>query len=167
MEQETEQYTSPYAQRAMDLFLEGYNCAQSLVGAFYQDIGLDWEQAMRLSSSFGGGMGRLREVCGAVSGMFMVIGLLQGYTSPKNTKEKTEQYTRVQELAHRFRKHNTSIICREMLGISGEESPTPSNRTAEYYKKRPCMQIVGSAAQILVDYLAETGINLSSGTCSK
>ena len=112
--------------------------------------------AMKMSSSFGGGMGRLREVCGAVSGMFMVAGLLYGYDEPKNFEAKSEHYARIQELAGEYRERNGSIVCREILGLGkGKDDPVPSRRTQEYYKKRPCPDLVAMAAAIMEEYIRE------------
>lgn len=138
---------------ARALFEEGYNCAQSVLGAYAEELGLSRETAMLLASPFGGGMGRMREVCGAVSGMLMAAGLKYGYADPKNTVEKKRTYQMTQELAGRFREENGSIICRELLGADGRErSPEPSERTAQYYKKRPCACLVECAAGILDSY---------------
>ncbi len=143
-------------EKAMALFEEGYNCAQSVFLAFEDMHGIDKKKAAALSSSFGGGMGRLREVCGAVSGMFMTAGVLYGYDDPKAKEEKAEHYARIQELAAAFEKENGSIVCRELLGLSvKKEAPTPEARTAEYYKKRPCKELVGQAAEILEQYIKE------------
>lgn len=138
-----------HPERAVELFRQGYNCAQSVLGAYCEDLGIDFETAVRLSSSFGGGMGRLREVCGAVSGMFMVAGLKRGYSSPADIEAKTEHYRLIQSLADRFRKRNGSIVCRELLGLDDRSDPNPDKRTAEYYKKRPCVELVSFAAQII------------------
>lgn len=147
---------SSYAQKAMKLFLEGYNCSQAVVLAFQDLHGLDERMAARISSSFGGGMGRLREVCGSVSGMFMVIGLLYGYDNPKAKEEKTNHYQRIQELAARFEEVNHSIVCRELLGLGkGKDSFVPSERTDEYYQKRPCKELVGMAAAFVEEYIKE------------
>lgn len=117
---------------------------------------MDTHTAAVLSSSFGGGMGRLREVCGAVSGMFLVAGILYGYDDPGAREEKAAHYARIQELAKAFEEKNGSIVCRELLGLSVKrEEPTPKERTAEYYKKRPCKELVGDAAEILEKYIAE------------
>lgn len=141
-------------EHAMQLFEEGYNCAQSVFLAFEDLHGIDRETAARLSSSFGGGMGRLREVCGAVSGMFMTAGVLYGYDDPKASTEKSEHYGRIQELAKAFEEKNGSIVCRELLGLEVKrETPVPEARTAEYYKKRPCKELVGDAAEILEAYI--------------
>ena len=147
--------SSVYAQKAMSLFKEGYNCAQSVFLAFEDKYNCDHVMALRLSSSFGGGMGRLREVCGAVSGMFMVAGVLYGYDSPTDQEAKSGHYARIQELASVFREDNGSIVCRELLGLGeGADAPTPEKRTAEYYQKRPCVQLVGMAAAIMEEYIA-------------
>ena len=141
---------SPHGQKAMEYFKEGYNCAQSVLLAYAEECGMEKEMAVRLSSSFGAGMGRLRQVCGAVSGMFMVAGMLYGYDSPTDQKGKAEHYQRIQHLAARFREENGSIICKELLGLTENTfSHIPEERTKEYYKKRPCGQIVGMAAAML------------------
>lgn len=132
------------------LFKDGYNCSQAVVGAFSDLIDIDFETLMKLSSSFGGGMGRLREVCGAVSGMFIVLGLLKGYNSPDDNDGKKAHYKNIQALAKKFEEENGSIICRELLGLSvKKEEPIPEKRTEEYYKKRPCVEMVKSAVAIL------------------
>ena len=149
--------TSKYAQKAMELFKEGYNCSQSVFLAFEDKYDMDHTTALRLSSSFGGGMGRLREVCGAVSGIFMVAGILYGYDSPKDFKGKKIHYERIQELAHEYELRNGSIVCRELLGLGkGKDEPTPEVRSAEYYKKRPCVQLIGMAAAIMEQYILLT-----------
>lgn len=139
-----------HPQRAKELFKQGYNCAQAVFAAFHQDMGIDFETALKLSSSFGGGMGRLREVCGAVSAMFAVAGMKYGYTNPKDNKAKTEHYKLIQELAAQFKAENRSIICRELLGLEGgPDEPVPELRTNEYYKKRPCVELVECAARLM------------------
>ncbi len=144
------------AKIAEELFLQGYNCSQSVLAAFSDELGLDRETALKLSSSFGGGMGRLREVCGAVSGMFMVAGLKYGYDDPTDGTAKTSHYQRIQTLAQRFKEENGSIVCRELLGLpNGPDSPVPEKRTQEYYRKRPCVQLVRCAAQIMQEYREE------------
>lgn len=141
-------------ERATELFLEGYNCTQSVFLAFEDLHGMERSAAAALSSSFGAGMGRLREVCGTVSGMFLAAGVLYGYDSPRAPQEKAEHYARIQELAAEFEKKNGSIICRELLGLDVKrEAPTPEARTPEYYKKRPCPALAGCAAEILEDYI--------------
>ncbi|WP_024866856.1 C-GCAxxG-C-C family protein [Butyrivibrio sp. FCS014] len=151
-------------QMAMDNFMKGYNCSQSIVLAFADMLPIDEATLLRLSSSFGGGMGRLREVCGSVSGMFMVAGLLYGYDGPETGQVKADHYARIQELAHRFEEQHGSIVCRELLGLSvRHDVPVPEARTAEYYKKRPCPEIIGDAAQILEEYIMEGNKELPAG----
>ena len=141
---------------AMENFKKGYNCAQSVVLAFSDMVPIDEKLLLKMSSSFGGGMGRLREVCGSASGMFMIAGLLYGYDGSEAGQAKADHYARIQELAHRFEEKNGSIVCRELLGLSvKKEAPTPEARTEEYYKKRPCVDLVGDAAEILEKYIEE------------
>lgn len=145
-----------YGEKAKALFTSGYNCAQAVVAAFSDVTGIDFEASVKLSSGFGGGMGRMREVCGAVSGMFMVLNAVEGYTSPTDNVAKMELYAKVQRLAEEFKKENGSIICREIVGDSVTSTPIPTERTGEFYKKRPCGEYVEMAADIVADYL---GIN--------
>ncbi len=139
---------------AAKLFMDGYNCAQAVIIAFSDVIGMDEKTCAKLSSSFGGGMGRMREVCGAVSGMLMVAGLLYGYDGPEEGEVKKEHYARVQELAGKFREETSSIICREILK-NPPSDPNPSPRTTEYYKQRPCVRMVTLAVRVLEQYIAE------------
>ena len=148
-----------HRERAVSLFMEGYSCAQSVFGAFCDVTGMEFETAMRLSSSFGGGMGRMREVCGTCSGMYMVLGVLFGHSDPDPLK-KAAVYARVQDVSARFRQRNNTIICRELLaGISADNRPIPDARTAEYYKIRPCARFVADAAEILDEYLRENPVS--------
>ncbi|MCC8027837.1 MAG: C-GCAxxG-C-C family protein [Clostridium sp.] len=149
--------SSVHAEKAMKLFLSGYNCAQSVFAAFCDLHGMEEKEALRLSSSFGGGMGRLREVCGALSGIFMTAGLLWGYDSPEDKEAKTEHYRRIQELAKEFKSRTGSLVCRDLLGTleQGKDSYIPSDRTEAYYQSRPCKELVGLAAAILDGYLEE------------
>lgn len=164
MESENQNYmidpeNSPRGRAAMENFLAGYNCTQAVTLAFADLFEMDERTLLRMSSSFGGGMGRLREVCGTVSGMFLVAGLLYGYDDPKAFDEKAEHYGRIQELAGRFKACQGSIVCRELLGLSGgADSPVPERRTQEYYKKRPCGQLAGLAAAILEQFIEENPI---------
>ena len=139
---------------AVACFNEGYNCSQSVMVAFSDVTGLPKEFAARIASPYGGGMGRMREVCGAVSGMLMVTGLLYGYQDPEDTAGKRELYKLEQELAGRFREHTGSIVCRDLLKNPSSD-PNPSPRTAEYYKLRPCARMVMLASDILDDYIRE------------
>ena len=143
-----------HVERAVELFVEGYNCAQAVAAAFGDLTGLDEKTAAKMASCFGGGMGRMREVCGAVSGMLLVLGLLYGYDTPGDDVSKKQQYTVVQELSARFREQTGSIVCREILK-NPPSDPNPSPRTAEYYAKRPCARMVLTAASILDDYIKE------------
>ncbi|MBP5610745.1 MAG: C_GCAxxG_C_C family protein [Clostridia bacterium] len=140
--------------KAQGYFKQGFNCAQSVVMAFCDLTGLSESESARLASSFGGGLGLLREVCGAVSGMAIVAGILYGYDDPKVIGASAVHYALVQELANAFRARNGSIICRELLGGAAATTPTPEARTAEYYKKRPCAELGGDAAEILEEYIA-------------
>lgn len=141
---------------AMENFLSGYNCTQAVALAFSDLLDIDKGLLLRMSSSFGGGMGRLREVCGTVSGMFLVAGMLYGYEDPKAFEEKAAHYGRIQELAARFREQQGSIVCRELLGLTVKrDDPVPEQRTPEYYQKRPCPQLAGLAATILEQFIAE------------
>jgi C_GCAxxG_C_C family probable redox protein len=145
---------SVHSDLARELFRKGYNCSQSIFAAFCDETGLGIDTALKIASSFGGGMGRLREVCGAVSGMFMVVGMKYGYTDPSDKKAKTEHYRVIQDLAKQFEKENGSIICRELLGLSKKaDNPVPEDRTDSYYRKRPCAELVEQAARILDEYI--------------
>ena len=143
--------------KAETLFKEGCNCSQAVVGAFSDLLPFDEDTILKLASPFGGGMGRLREVCGAVSGMFIVLGFLEGYDNSSEAEKKQELYEKVQLLAKKFENSNGSIVCRELLGLSVKnDSPTPEKRTEEYYKKRPCVELVKEAVKILQEYLENT-----------
>ncbi len=143
-----------HAQYAKELFYKGYNCSQSVFCAFCDVTGLDIDTAARMSSSFGGGMGRLREVCGTVSGALMVLGMVRGYSDPEDLRAKSDHYHLVQEFAARFREKNGSIVCRELLrGVEVKPGTEPEARTPEYYNKRPCPQYVYEAARILEEMI--------------
>lgn len=144
---------SVYGDKAYEAFFKGYNCSQCVVLAFAPEMGLTEEQALKMASGFGGGFGRLREVCGAFSGLTLVLGALYGNTDPA---QKTHTYTEVQALAEQYRQRNGggSIVCRELLGLAkAEGSPVASARTAEYYKKRPCPELVRLAADLMAEYI--------------
>ena len=138
---------------AAELFLQGYNCAQAVAVAFTDVTGMDKKEAAKLAAPFGGGMGRMREVCGAVSGMLMVLGTLYGYDNSDAESTKKELYKQVQALAEKFREENGSIICREILK-NPPSDPNPSPRTAEYYAKRPCARMVMTAARLMDEFIA-------------
>jgi len=149
------------AEQAKNNFLNGYNCCQSVVLAYCDVIGMDTQTAMSIASGFGGGMARMREVCGSVSAMCMIAGFISPAANPGNMNERTANYALVQSLAAEFRKENGSIVCKELLGLVPKggaaagcavpplESPVPSERTPEYYRKRPCADIVRTAALIV------------------
>ncbi|MBR5869041.1 MAG: C_GCAxxG_C_C family protein [Clostridia bacterium] len=148
-----------HEEKAKDLFLQGYNCAQAVFAAFCDMTHIPQEQALKLSSSFGGGIGRLREVCGAVSGMEMALGALTGYASSNDKEEKTAHYARVRLLAEAFRTEFGSIVCRELLGPEADSStPVPTDRNAAFFHNRNCLACVTSAARILDEYLAKEGL---------
>lgn len=138
---------------AVELFKSGYNCSQSVVAAFADMYGFSEEQALRMSASFGGGIGRMRSVCGAACGMFLLAGFETGSTDSGDREGKAANYAFVQHLAERFRQANGALECAELLGLrkGGDTPPTPEARTAQYYAKRPCAQIVEEAARIWAD----------------
>ncbi len=141
--------------KAVNYFREGYNCAQAVLLAFADVYELEPETAKKISASFGGGMGRLREVCGAVSGMFMVMGLQHPAADPSNKEQRTANYAAVQRTANTFSSRFGTIICRELLDVKRQkETPEPSERNAEYYAKRPCARFVAEAAEITARELA-------------
>ena len=140
--------------KAAELFLSGYNCAQAVAVAFTDVTGLTEAQAAKMASAFGGGMGRMREVCGAVSGMLMVLSYVYGYDTPGDDISKKRLYGQVQALAAGFRAENGSIICREILK-NPPTDPNPTPRTAEFYAKRPCAKMVMTAARLLEQFMEE------------
>ena len=142
---------------AAELFLKGYNCAQAVAMAFCDVTGLEEAYTAKMASSFGGGMGRMREVCGAVSGMLLVAGLLYGYDTCDDDQAKKAHYALVQHLAGKFREQAGSIVCREILK-NPPSDPNPTPRTAEYYAQRPCARMVMLATQILEAYIQENPV---------
>lgn len=141
-------------QKAVALFENGCNCAQAVFVAHADLVGIDEKAALRLSSSFGGGIGRQREVCGAVSGMCMVAGALFGYDDVSDPEKKKEHYAHIQEMCGKFRAAYGSIICRELLGAkTADNAPVPSARTKEYYATRPCARFVAACCDILAEYI--------------
>ena len=151
-----------HGMKAAELFLSGYNCAQSVAVAFCDVTGLEEKQTARMVSAFGGGMGRLREVCGAVSGMFFVLSFLYGYDTAGDDVSKKRLYADVQALAAAFRQRCGSIVCREILK-NPPTDPTPSPRTEEYYRVRPCARMVLTAATIMDEYIAAHPLEESNG----
>lgn len=141
-------------QLANDFFHQGYNCAQAVLLAFADECGLSTEMAAKIASSFGGGIGRMREVCGAVSGMCMAAGLIKGYSDAGDASGRAEHYARIQQMAGEFREVFGSVVCRDLLsGVNATVGGAPEERTPEYYKKRSCDQCVRLAAQIAEKYL--------------
>lgn len=143
-----------HATYGAELFEQGYNCAQAVAVAFCDLTGLDTKAAAAMASSFGGGMGRMREVCGAVSGMLMVTGILYGYDTPGDDESKRAHYQRVQNMAAQFRQEAGSIVCREILK-NPPSDPSPTPRSEAFYKMRPCTRLVYLAGEILDRYIAE------------
>ncbi len=142
------------AEFAKELFLKGYNCSQAVFGAFCEDFGISLETGLILSSGFGGGFARRREVCGAVSGAVMVLSLVHGYSDTENHEAKKHLYEEVRKVLDEFERETGSIICRELLRLEEKESvPTPEARTKEYYQKRPCAQLVYLAAQCVENHI--------------
>ena len=146
-------------QRAVDNFMQGYGCCQSVVAAFADLYGLDDTMAKKIGAGFGGGVGRMRMMCGAVSGIVVLVGLDCGQTEGADREGKSACYKVVQELLAKSKQQNGSIICAEILGLKGHEKATSnyiaSERTAEYYKTRPCTAKVESAARIFAEYLEQ------------
>ena len=138
-----------HTEKARNLFLSGCSCSQAVFAAFAGDFGMDQDTALRLASSFGGGMGGMRETCGAVSGMLMIAGMKWGYSEIGNLDIKTAHYARVRSLIEAFKAEHGTIVCRELLAHLGELKKDPSARTAEYYKVRPCAAFVETAARLL------------------
>ncbi|WP_413854347.1 C-GCAxxG-C-C family protein [Candidatus Ruminimicrobium bovinum] len=139
------------SENAVNLFKQGYNCCQAVFCAFCQDFGINLETGLKLASSFGGGMGGMREVCGAVSAMFMVLGLKYGYSVSDDVTLKKQHYNLIREAAKKFSEENGSIICKELLGISKPKTDAdyiPTERNAEFFKKRPCVELVEYAALV-------------------
>jgi C_GCAxxG_C_C family probable redox protein len=145
--------------KAHDLFVSGYNCTQSVIGTVCGELGLDFDQALKLAQPFGGGMGRMREVCGTVSGMLFALGAVLGSSDAADKKAKDDLYAAVQKLSGTFREKNGSIICRELLGLDKKNTamtdPVSAPRTAEYYRKRPCADLAGDAAEIFQKWYIE------------
>lgn len=141
---------SKHSDRAVELFKQGYNCSQAVFAAFCDEFGMDEKTALKVSAGLGGGVGRLREVCGTVTGAAMVAGMVYGATEGADKESKAKTYKVVQQIAEEFKKDNPSIVCRELLGLDRAElSPIPESRTGEYYKKRPCIHLIESSAKIV------------------
>ena len=143
---------------AKENFMSGLNCSQAVAAAFASEMNMPKSLVEKLTVGFGGGMGRMREVCGGVSGMFMAIGLFFGYDEPDGAQAKKELYSYVRALADKFKESEGSIICRELLaGVKTQPGPDPEPRNTADYKKRPCPELVAYAAQLTEDFLNEHG----------
>lgn len=150
----TSQEIDQRVEKAVALFKQGFNCSQSVVAACADIYGIDEQTALRISASFGGGIGRMRQTCGAACGMFLLAGLENGSAVPGDAEGKKQNYALVQDLAAKFKGENGSLICAELLGIAPKpQEPTPEARTEAYYKKRPCADMVASAVKIYLESL--------------
>lgn len=159
MEKQLDINVDERVERAQAYFKAGYNCAQAVVMAFDDVMQMLPDELARLAAPFGGGMGRMREVCGTVSGMTFLAGAIKPSTNPSNLEERKENYALVQLFADKFREENGDIVCRRLLGlepvVERAETAMPSERTPEYYRKRPCSEYVGCAARIVAEYLTK------------
>ena len=159
MEKQLDINVDERVERAQAYFKAGYNCAQAVVMAFDDVMQISPDELARLAAPFGGGMGRMREVCGTVSGMTFLAGAIKPSSNPSNLEERKENYALVQLFADKFREENGDIVCRRLLGlepvVERAETAMPSERTSEYYRKRPCSEYVGCAARIVAEYLAK------------
>ena len=145
---------SKHVDLAKELFEKGYSCSQAVFAAFSDETGLNMETSLKLASSFGGGMGRLREVCGAVTAMFMVVGLKYGYTDPQNPELKDNHYKIVQDLASKFKEQNGSLLCRELLELNVQDESAPENNTGKKIAHLPqCFGYVVNAAKMLDEFI--------------
>jgi len=145
-----------HAKKARELFCSGYNCAQAVAGAFSEEMGIAQETVMKMASGFGGGMGGMRETCGAVTGMFMAIDMIFGHALPANNEEKTAHYARIRAAADAFKAEEDTLICRDLLAsLPGKLDKNPLPRTEEYYKVRPCVRFVETAARLVEKMLEE------------
>ena len=153
----TQQEIEHRVERAKELFHQGFNCSQSVFAACADLYGIeDEELALRLSASFGGGIGRMRQTCGAACGMFLLAGLENGSATAHDAEGKQQNYALVQNLAAKFKDENGSLICAELLGIAPKpQDPTPEARTEAYYQKRPCADMVASAVRIFLEHLEQ------------
>ena len=144
------------ADRAEELFRKGYNCSQSVFAAFSDIVGITTEEAAKIASPFGAGFGKLREVCGAVSGMTLLAGYLQGYSDPEDYESKKKLYELIQKMIAEFKQKEGTIICRELLNLKeGKDPAEPSVRTEDYYNSRPCIGACRVAAEIAEKYLVK------------
>lgn len=143
------------ADKAREMFLQGYNCCQAVVGAFADLYGFDPETAMKMAEGFGGGMGRMRLTCGAVNAMAIVAGMKMSHGQAGDLKRRSEIYAVVRQMVGEFKDDNGTIICAELLGLSlpKDDSPVPEERTPDYYKRRPCPDKIHQCGLIIEKYL--------------
>lgn len=147
----TQQEIDKRVERAKELFHQGFNCSQAVCAACADVYGMDEKTALRIAASFGGGIGRMRQTCGAACGMFLLAGLQNGSFTPGDAEGKKNNYTLVQDLAAKFKAENGSLICSELLGIAPKpQDPQPEARTDAYYQKRPCVEMVATAVRIFL-----------------
>ena len=152
----TQQEIDKRVEKAIALFKQGFNCSQAVCAACADLYGMDEEVALRVAASFGGGIGRMRQTCGAACGMFLLAGLQNGSAIPGDGEGKKNNYALVQRLAEKFKQENGSLICSELLGIAPKaQEPTPEARTEAYYQKRPCVEMVASAVRIYLESLTD------------
>lgn len=147
-----------YSEKAVELFHQGYNCSQSVAYAFKDIIKMDDNTLLSISSAFGGGFCRLRQTCGALSGIAIVLGYIEKYTDPNDYDKKVELYTIYQELAKKFEEKHGYLDCKSLLGGNPDNSPIPSKRTKNFYNERPCERYIHDAAEILENYLKKSGV---------
>lgn len=150
----TEQEINMRIAKARDLFHKGFNCSQSVFASCCDLYDMDEATALRVAASFGGGIGRMRMVCGAASGMFLLAGMHNGSCQEGDAEGKKQNYALVQQLANDFKTENGSLICADLLGLAPQHtipSPVPAERNSEYYQKRPCVDMVASAVRIFLE----------------
>lgn len=152
----TQQEIDKRVEKAIALFKQGFNCSQAVCAACADLYGMDEEVALRVAASFGGGIGRMRQTCGAACGMFLLAGLEKGSAVAGDAEGKKQNYALVQSLAEKFKQENGSLICSELLGIAPKpQDPAPEARTEAYYRKRPCVEMVASAVRIYLESLTD------------
>lgn len=149
----TTQEIESRAQKAQDLFKQGFNCSQAVFASCADIYGIHDEQlALRLAASFGGGTGRMRMTCGAANGMFLLAGLHNGSATPHDSEGKMANYAFVQQLAREFKAKYGSLVCAELLGLAPKpQDPRPAERTQQYYEKRPCVEMIAEAVRIYLN----------------
>ena len=146
-------------EQAIEYFKQGYNCTQAVVLTFKDVLTIDAEELCKIASPFGGGISRMRETCGAVTGMVLVLGNLVGYSTPETGEKKHELYKKTQEILKIFENRYGSLTCGKLLNLTQKhDDPKPSTRTQSFYLNRPCTELIGGAAEILEDSLKRLNI---------